>query len=185
MSPYCVFVDPVLALHGGRIAAIEHQLQGEEVAQDIPIEQLTVKQLLLRILGTVAGIPQIQQGLTVVQQGLTGVQQGLTGVQQGLAVNSIKIENTPRRNHNMAIANDIVGLIPLAKETHATHDGDHPLGTMPPVGILPNPFTKAALNGLNGAGINVIRDFYGLAPINGNVEARRTALLRFFGVNMH
>lgn len=122
-----------------------------------------MKQLLLRLVGTG-----------------TAVQGEVAVLRRDTEACLVKIDNAPRRNHNLqAAANH--ELMPVAVESVAA--GAPPLGTMPPPGLFPNPFTKNSLYSLTGLDITPIRDFYRYPQAAGaTVEERRQELLRFLGV---
>lgn len=165
--------------HDQRIAALENELvAGEAAAPEVPAEQLTTKQLLLRLTDNAA---TMRNDLTTMRNDLTTVRNDLTTALSGQAAIMVKIDNIPRRNHNLN-APVRAELMPLAVESNAV--GAPLLGTMPPAGLFPVPFTKEALYNLTVPQIEAIRAFYMYAPHEAGalVHQRRLQLLLFLGV---
>eukprot|EP01031_Cornospumella_fuschlensis_P023572 gene23572-28582_t len=129
------------ASHEVRISALERKLENREKAEpDVPAEQLAVKQLLFRLVDTVAA-----------------VRDEVATLRDEVAVMSARIDNAPRRSRNLlAAANQ--ELMPLVVETVSS--GGPPLGALPPAGLFPYPLTKNALYRLSEPAICPIREFY-------------------------
>eukprot|EP01031_Cornospumella_fuschlensis_P035210 gene35210-42648_t len=162
---------PAATLHD-RITALESELgDGPMRAPDVPNEQLTVKQLLLRQ----------ATSIDALRQDFVDLRQEVGAVQQAVSVISVKVDNGLLRAHNGQVGGQVL-LEPLARETPPLGViGALPLGATPPLARFPVPFTKDNLHSINSTAIDDLLQLYGLTVI-GNVQERRRRLLIFLGV---